>query len=185
MATLEAKDSKSTLVEEPTREGAGTPHPLPSTPGSPFSASFDPNNATPQTPADGLTSPMAGGVQIRPLPSVPIALQDAWRTSIASSLNALSSQFATASQALASMPTPDLESPASTTALTIIEQAQARLQEEMEVLREQVEYLRTRSPEKEKARASENESTDLSSYEARVAAVEKMVEEIAESIRLE
>lgn len=130
---------------------------------------------------------MTGIIQNPPLPSAPAALQDAWRTSIAISLNALSSQFATASQALATIPTTERQSPAQLGALAVIEQTQARLQEEMEALREQVEYLRTRSPGKEKGRAQPDESSsvDMDAYDARMTAVEQKVEELAETIRLE
>lgn len=100
------------------------------------------------------------------------------------SLNALASQFSTASQALAALPTSDRENPVNLTALTAIERTQAQLKEDMDALREQVEYLRTRSPEKEKMR-EQAEGEPVESYELRMQAVEKRVEEIAEAIRLE
>lgn len=85
------------------------------------------------------------------------------------------------------MPTTERQSPAQVGALAVIEQTQARLQEEMEALREQVEYLRTRSPGKEKGRAQPDESSsvDMDAYDARMTAVEQKVEELAEIIRLE
>lgn len=174
---LEPKDSRSTLVDEPVRERPDTPQPTPSTPGSPgpFSASFDPNAPTPQTPSVSLVSPMTG------LASSPSAVsQEMWRNSIAGSLNALASQFATASQALAAA---EHESPASSAAFIAIEQAQARLKEELDSLREQIERLSVRSSEKEKERAHPEGSVDA--YEARIQAVEKKVDDIAETIRLE
>jgi hypothetical protein len=185
MATLGAKDSRSTLVDErPPLERTTTPPPLPSSPlspASPFSASFDPNNPTPLTPPANLFSPMTSIVPNAS--ATPLGMQitqDSWRAS----LGALALQFA----ALATMPTPDRENSAGYVGtLSVIEQAQERLKEEIEVLREQVEHLReTRTPaEKEKEREHLHLNGDVEGYEIRIQAVEKRVEDLAEAIRLE
>lgn len=182
---LEAKDSRSTLVEEvPRFERSETPHaqsPAPATPASPFSASFDPNGPIPQTP-QGILSP---ATTLSQRPSMP-ASQDAWTSSVAASLNSLASQFAAASTALATVPIrPNSDVQESFPALTMIEQAQSRLKDELETLREQVAHLMEsgRRPEKEKER--EKVEIPAEDYEMRLQAVEKKVDELGEAIRLE
>lgn len=195
MATLEPKDSRSTLVEEPEKlpPRSDTPHSLtngaPMSPNSPFSASFNPNAPTPQTPPEGyMFSPMTA-ILSSPSPQTALAPpvnQEAWRGNVASSLHALASQFAVASQALASMPTPERESPAFSTALTVVEAAQARLKDELDTLREQIEFLRVREKgSTEKGRERELPDIPAEAYETRIQAVEKKLEEMAEAIRLE
>ncbi|EKM52215.1 uncharacterized protein PHACADRAFT_260438 [Phanerochaete carnosa HHB-10118-sp] len=194
-ATLELKDSRSTLVEEPDKPPvrSNTPHPLtngaPATPGSPFSASFNPNAPTPRTPPEGVMfSPMTLALANPPPDNslAPPASAEAWRGSVTSSLTALAAQFAVASQALSAMPNPERESPAFTAALDVVEQAQARLKDELDVLREQVEFLRVREKgSAEKGREREQVDVPVDAYEERLHAVEKKVEDIAESIRLE
>ena len=182
MATLEPKDSKSTLVEESSsKERAGTPHPLPPTPlspASPFSASFDPNAPTPQIHPDQIFLPTTSSLSsVSAAPVATQMTQDAWR----SSLQALASQFAT----LASVPAPVAgDHGAFSGALTVLEQAQAKLKDEIDILKEQLETLRLRTPsDKEKER--EHPDGGIEGYEARFQAVEKKVEEIAEAIRIE
>ncbi|KIP01942.1 hypothetical protein PHLGIDRAFT_20569 [Phlebiopsis gigantea 11061_1 CR5-6] len=104
--------------------------------------------------------------------------------SLTTSLNALASQFSTASLALAALPTPDRESPAGSTALAVLEQAQSQLKEEIDALREQVEYLRTRTP-KEKEREHAGVLPVAETYELRIEAVEKKVDELGEALRLD
>ncbi|GJE96968.1 hypothetical protein PsYK624_131780 [Phanerochaete sordida] len=197
--TLEPKDSRSTLVDEGDKadkapERADTPHPLTSsststTPGTPFSASFDPNGPTPLTPPEGgMFSPMSIALshQTPQLALVAPANAEAWRSNVASSLNTLAAQFAVASQALATLPTPERESPVFNTTLTIVEQAQARLRDELDGLREQVEFLRVRDKGvTEKGRERALPDVPMDAYEERLQAVEKKVGDIAEVIRLD
>lgn len=67
----------------------------------------------------------------------------------------------------------------------MIEQAQSRLKDELETLREQVAHLMEsgRRPEKEKER--EKVEIPVEDYEMRLRAVEKKVDELGEAIRLE
>lgn len=99
------------------------------------------------------------------------------------SLGHLATQFATASKALASVP-PDTES-RHQESLETIRRAQGKLEQDLESLKEQVAHLReygTRT-EKEKERA-----LDLASMEGfgvRLQSVEKKLDEIEETMRLE
>ena len=89
---------------------------------------------------------------------------------------------------MATLPGPERDNAGSYAgALAVIEQAQAKLKEELDTLREQVEHLQEmRTPaEKEKEREREHGDGGGEQYEARLQAVEKKVEEIAETIRLE
>ncbi|KAF7800174.1 hypothetical protein EIP86_011421 [Pleurotus ostreatoroseus] len=189
MATLETKDSRSTLVEEAERARTnGTPHPLPPsplTPASPFSASFDPNGPLPMTPE----SPLAPLIPARS-PARP----EAWSRTVSASLNTLASQFAAASQALATLPQTavldmdDESTTSSSAAVVSIQQAQARLEEELDSLREQITALgEHRRAEKEKERENPMIADEdiRDSIETRFLGIEKKLDDLAETIRLE
>ena len=189
MTTLEGKDSRSTLVEQTERLRMHDDTPLPMTPGSPFSASFDPNNPTPTTP--GFVAPAA--VVRRPALAGRRA-SDVWSTTVSSSLGTLAAQFAAASQALAALPATaegddDTDSAASTGSVAAVQQAQARLDQELEALREQVANLGDlrRRAEKEKEREGFMGIDDgwRENIETRFLGIEKKVDELAETIRLE
>ena len=172
-----------TLVEEHerARQRNGTPHPL--TPGSPFSASFDPNAPTPATP--DLPVPILGGPITR-------RTSEVWSTTVSSSLNNLAQQFAAASQALAAIPiaSEDDESTTSlsTNGIASVQQAQTKLEQELETLREQVAALgERRRAEKEKANELGMLTDDLyrEQMETRFLGIEKKLDDLAETIRLE
>lgn len=204
MATLETKDSRLTLVDETERERTrnnGTPHPLPpsplspASPASPFSSYFDPNGPTPATP-----DPAIAPIAVINAPARPSAGPDVWSNSISASLSTLATQFAAASHALAALPQSasitraddETESSMSTRGgVAAIMQAQARLEEELETLREQVASLgeHSRRAEKEKQKAQEGgltiDDTVRESLETRFLGIEKKLDDLAETIRLE
>ena len=72
------------------------------------------------------------------VPLVPPASAEQWRSVAASSLTNLAAHFAVASQALSVMPAPERENPALGTTVTVVEQAQARLEA---LVRDRVETL--------------------------------------------
>lgn len=192
MTTLENKDSRSTLVEEAerTRVQNNTPHPLPPsplTPASPFSASFDPNGPLPLTPEFPNAPIIPARSLHRPVP-------EAWGRTVSASLSTLATQFAAASQALATLPqtaildTDDDSTASSSAAVVSIQQAQARLEEELDSLREQITALgEHRRAEKEKARegAMITDEDVRDHMETRFLGIERKLDDLAETIRLE
>ncbi|KAI0683295.1 hypothetical protein BC835DRAFT_758648 [Cytidiella melzeri] len=185
MTSLENKDSKSTLVEieEVERNRDDKPHPLsasPMTPGSPspFSASFDPNTATPLTPPLDVLSPMTSIARHQPVR----ATSYAWTSSISTSLNTLASQFSAASQTLAALPISDDATPE---IVAVVQQAQTKLEQELESLKEQVTYLleHGRHSDKEKGRAAD--PSDIEGYESRLQGIEQKLEQFSEVMKLD
>ena len=184
--TLEPKDSRSTLVEETERLrlNDGTPQPLsPGSPG-PFSASFNPNGPTPATPA--VTNPFDGPLARRP----PMRQgSQVWRAT----LGTLADQFAAASQALAAAEAEaeaDTDSATSTgggsEGIAAVQQAQARLAQELEALREQVADLGDMRRRAEKQREVFGmDDMQREATETRFLGIEKKVDELADTIRLE
>jgi hypothetical protein len=184
MATLDSKDSKSTLVddnERQHREGqrSGTPPPLPTSSTmpeapSPFSAYFDPNAKTPLTPPITLASPMTTLARDSNSNSNSTSNDnnnshqlgtpaEAWTSSLSVSLNALASQFAIASQALSTIPALPSPSPSTSIssagidpeALAVVRQAQTTLEQELEALKEQVAYILEHGRSSDKEKARE------------------------------
>ncbi|KAI0087515.1 hypothetical protein BDY19DRAFT_907366 [Irpex rosettiformis] len=190
MATLDTKDSRSTLVEgeEAERAKSGTPHPLTNSsstptqePALPFSASFNPNAPTPLTPPAGIVTPMT--TMLRSTPGR--ANSDAWTNSISISLSALATQFSAASQALAAISAIPVSSDVTQEAIAAIQQAQSKLGQELDSLKEQVSYLleHGRPSNKEKERAHDVESSE--GFESRLQEIEQRLEQVSEAITLD
>lgn len=193
MASLDTKDSRSTLVEgeDAERQRSGTPQPPPKSstapslqePASPFSASFDPNAPTPLTPPTDIVSPLT--TIARNPPGRENA--DAWTNSISTSLSTLATQFSVASQALAAIPAiPASGAGATPEAIAVVQQAQDKLEQELESLKEQVAYLleHGRRSDKEKERAYDVQ-VDQEGFEGRLQGIEQRLEQFGEVIKLE
>lgn len=135
------------------------------------------------------TSVFAGGAGIISGAPAATTVTESWASSLSTSLGSLATQFAQASQALAAVPAGSASGAPQLEGLAIIQQAQTRLEQELESLKEQVAYLRENRPrsekEKEKAAEAEAEKSGAEDFENRLQAVEKHVEDVAETIRLE
>lgn len=117
---------------------------------------------------------------------VPAGNQQVWTSSISTSLSALATQFAAASQALAELPAaPSSSHGISYETIGVMQQAQTKLEQELDSLREQISHLMEggRRLEKEKERAHETGIPE--NLEGRLEAIEKRMDEFAEAMRLE
>ena len=201
--TLETKDSHSTLVD-PDRQQASAPHSTEPVLPSPFTASseatfglFTPM-ASPANPFTGTQTQGAG----------PDGALQNWTAEVSSSLNDLASQFSVAAQRLAALPPPPT-SPASASVvpsatpmapntqeivpslevdLTPLLAAQARLEAELETLKEQVSVIGHERRRAEKEKEKERDLSDdfyREQLETRFLGIEKKLDEVAETIRIE
>ncbi|KAI0341162.1 hypothetical protein BDW22DRAFT_1408206 [Trametopsis cervina] len=112
---------------------------------------------------------------------------EAWTNSISSSLSALANQFTAASQALAAIPAVPTAGNADPEVIAVIQQAQTKLEQELESLKEQVTHLLEHGGRsaKEKERAVEIVDSEPEASEARLQGMERRIEELAEAIRLD